>query len=138
MSKPIEEKSNALTLPEKLRAYVPWIFAGIILLGYAYFIHYLIGKTGAKDEEWVKITYIFSSVEAIVFTAVGFIFGREVNRSRAVKAEKNEEKAKKDKKELAKEVLKKLPQPPPNPDAFNLESQDLNKLRNMAEIYLND
>lgn len=138
MSKPIEEKKDEMTLPEKLRAYVPWIFAGVILIGYGIFIYYLIGKTNAEDEEWVKITYIFSSVEAIVFTAVGFIFGREVNKSRAEKAEKGEEKAKKEKKELAKEVLKKLPQPPATPDAMNLESQDLNKLRNMAEIYLND
>ena len=101
------------------------------MLGYTYFIHYLIGKTDTEAEEWIEITYIFSSVEAIVFTAVVFIFGREVNRPRVVKAEKNEEKAKKDKKELAKEILKKLPQTPSTPES-------LNKLRNMAEIYLDD
>ncbi len=138
MLTPKEEKIEAMSLPEKLRAYVPWYFAGIILIGYGLFINYLLGKTGTNNEEWVKITYIFSSVEAIVFTAVGFIFGREVNRSRAEKAEQGEEKARKDKKELAKEVLKKLPQPPSTPDALNLESEDLNKLRNIAESFLNE
>ena len=110
----------------------------MILLGYGWFISYLIGKTNEPNEVWVKITYIFSSVEAIVFTAVGFIFGREVNKSRAVKAEKNEEKAKKDEKELAKEVLKKLPQPPSTPDSMKPNPENLNQLRNMAENYLND
>lgn len=138
MIKPEEEKIDTMTISEKLRAYVPWIFAGIILLGYAWFIYYLIGKTNAEDKEWVKITYIFSSIEAIVFTAVGFIFGREVNRLRAVKAEKSEEKAKKAKNKLAKEVLKKIPQPASTPGAMNLELQNLNKLRSMAETYLND
>jgi len=135
MSKPIEEKSNVMTLPEKLRAYIPWVFSGIILLGYGLLIPYLMSKTGAKAEEWVKLTYVFSSVEAIVFTAVGFIFGREVNRSRAINAEKNEEKAKKEKNELAKEVLEKFPKPPSTPDAMNLEPESLDNLRNMAQKY---
>lgn len=124
-----------MTLIEKLRAYIPWIFSGIILLGYALFIAFMADKTETSNEEWVKLTYIFGSVEAIVFTAVGFIFGNEVNRSRAIKAEKSEEKAKKEKNELAKEVLDKLPIPPSSPDKINFEAQNLNILRNMAEKY---
>ncbi|WP_108805096.1 hypothetical protein [Aquimarina sp. Aq107] len=124
-----------MTLIEKLRAYVPWIIAGIILLGYAFFISFMTEKTKTSDEEWLKLVYIFGSVEAIVFAAVGFIFGNEVNRSRVITAEKNEDKAKREKNELAKEILDKLPVAPSTPDSVNFETQNLNKLRNMAEKY---
>lgn len=131
-----QKQGDTMALHEKLRAYLPWLFAIMILSGYAWFIYYLIGKTDSKDEEWVKITYIFSSVEAIVFTAVGFIFGREVNKSRAVEAERKEEQAKKDKKEFAKEVLDKIPQAPTTPDLPDQASLDINSIRAKAEIYL--
>lgn len=90
-------------------------------------------KTHTDDKEWVKLTYIFSSVEAIVFTAVGFVFGKEVSRSRAISAEKREEKAKNEKRELAREVLDKLPKAPSTPDKISLDG-----LRNKAERYLDD
>lgn len=124
-----------MTLIEKLRAYIPWIISGIILLGYAFFISFMTEKTKTSNEEWVKLTYIFGSVEAIVFAAVGFIFGNEVNRSRVITAEKNEEKAKREKIELAKEILDKLPVAPSTPDSVNFAIQNVNNLRNMAEKY---
>ena len=37
---------------------------------------------------WAHLTYVFGSVEAIVFTAVGWLFGREVHREAAAQATK--------------------------------------------------
>lgn len=124
------------SLEEMLRAIGPWVSAGIILIGYAWLIRYLLGKTTLTDEEWVKLTYIFSSVEAIVFTAVGFIFGREVNRSRALVAESKEEKTRKEKDRLAKEILDKLPVTPGIPTNINTSQSDLIRLRTLAEIHI--
>lgn len=44
---------------------------------------------GVNEIVWGRYIYLLTGVEAIVFTAVGFIFGREVNRARAENAEKD-------------------------------------------------
>ncbi len=137
MSVPNEDNQTVVPTPDKWRTNVPWIFAGIIILGYCWFIIYLVGETGEDENKWTKLTYLFGSVEAIVFTAVGFIFGREVNKSRAVTAEKNEKKAKKEKKELAKEVLDRIPKAPGTPRDLEGRASDDN-LRSMAERALID
>lgn len=67
-----------------------------VLIGYVLFIKHLLDDIGAEDESWKRMMLIFSSVEAIVFAAVGFLFGREVNKKVAEKAEKNEKEAKAD------------------------------------------
>lgn len=75
-------------------------------------------------------------MEAILFSAVGFIFGKEVNRTRAEIAEIQKEKAEKEKeiakdhartaedkgKRLAEKVLDKVEAPPAAPDDFKLRS----------------
>ncbi|WP_400072415.1 hypothetical protein [Zobellia russellii] len=58
-----------------------------ILIAYGFFIYFLIGKVDSGDPSWSRLIYLFSGVEAIVFAAVGFLFGKEVNRQRAEKAE---------------------------------------------------
>ena len=123
-----------ITLSNKLKEYAPWVFAVIILISYGWFITELIKYKNAPSEEWTRLTYIFSSLEAIVFTAVGFIFGREVNRSRAIKAEKGEEKAKKEKQKLAKEILEQLPGPP-DLDQNTKSITQIEGLRSLAKIY---
>lgn len=40
-------------------------------------------------ETWARYTYLFSGLEAIAFAAAGFLFGREVNRQRADRAEQS-------------------------------------------------
>jgi hypothetical protein len=47
----------------------------------------------APAEEWKNRAFVFSSVEAIVFTAVGWLFGREVHRESAETARKDAEEA---------------------------------------------
>jgi len=120
----------------------PWfkkvsvIFAFMIFIGYFIFIYFLIDKTGGtvNETQWSRYIYLFSGVEAILFSAVGFIFGKEVNRTRADKAEKKEEEANKEKeaakdkanaeaakgKKLAEKVLDKIETPPDTPNVMNI------------------
>jgi len=42
---------------------------------------------GASEIVWGRYTYLLGGFEAIVFTAVGWLFGREVNRKQAEQAE---------------------------------------------------
>ncbi len=51
---------------------------------------------GAKDPTWTRWIYLLSGLEAVVFAAVGWLFGSEVNRARAASAEKDAKTAKQD------------------------------------------
>lgn len=76
-----------------------WFIFGlaILILGaYAYFIVFMIGKTNLGEGEelqWSRLVFLFSGVEAIVFAAAGFVFGREVHRSKAEAADNRAENA---------------------------------------------
>lgn len=120
---------------DQFRAVAPWFFAGIILIGYVIFIVFLIGNIGLGGESWIKLTHILGSIEAIVFTAVGFIFGAEVNRTRATTAERKVEEAKKEKNDLATEILNKIPPPPTTPTTPDRQNE-LSDLRFTALKYL--
>ncbi|MDX1363366.1 MAG: hypothetical protein R3243_04085 [Arenibacter latericius] len=85
---------------------LPYIIAVGVLIGYGFFIYFLIGKSNAKELDWSRLIYLFSGVEAIVFAAVGFLFGREVNRKRAENAEKSSELAEKQKEVIKEQVVK--------------------------------
>lgn len=70
---------------------ITYSIAVLSLAGFSWFIYYLVGRTNSASElEWTRSVYLLSGVEAIVFAAAGFLFGREVHR---VRAEKAEEKA---------------------------------------------
>jgi hypothetical protein len=78
-----------------------------ILAVYVLFMAYLaIAQIQIEEPFWGRLVFLFSGIEAIVFTAVGFVFGREINRkseqlaSKMVKdAEKEKEKAEEQKKD---------------------------------------
>lgn len=73
---------------ERLRGIAAVIVAIALLLGFAGLVAYLIGKAGtAADGTWSRYVYLFGAVEALVFTAVGWLFGREVNRQAVQSAE---------------------------------------------------
>jgi hypothetical protein len=58
------------------------------------FAVFLVLNAGTKDAtEWERWVYVFGAVEAPAFTAIGWLFGREVNRQRAEAAEQRAEKA---------------------------------------------
>lgn len=123
----------AATPSFSLRNYLPWIFAAGILIAYFFLVKYMLNNVTLDEKVWVKLTYVFGSVEAIVFAAVGFIFGREVNRSRAVIAESKAKKATNDKKKLAKEVIKSVPGKDGGGVKLESASTDYSHLVQMAE-----
>jgi len=82
------------------------IVAFLALVGFALFIHYMLGLTRAQETEWTRAVYLFTGVEAIAFAAAGFFFGREVQRVRAEKAEKRAEDAEKHAIDAEREVAK--------------------------------
>lgn len=55
---------------------------------------------------WARATWAFGAIEAIAFAAAGFLFGKEVNRERADKAEEGKKKAE-DEKDIAEAAKKK-------------------------------
>ncbi|MDT7827780.1 hypothetical protein RQM65_03760 [Pricia sp. S334] len=82
---------------------ITYVIAIGALIAYGYFIHFLTGKAKFDDPEWSRLIYLFSGVEAIVFAAAGFLFGKEVNRKRAENAEKEKNEAKQEKNEIKQE-----------------------------------
>ncbi|WP_373516541.1 hypothetical protein [Pricia sp.] len=83
---------------------IPYLIASVVLVAYGFFLYFLIGKTDAKELDWSRLIYLFSGVEAIVFAAAGFLFGREVNRKRAENAEEEKKQVQKEKKQVELEV----------------------------------
>lgn len=62
--------------------------AVVLLFAFGLLVYYLNGKADGESElAWQRRVYLFGGVEAIVFTAVGWIFGREVNRQQVDAAE---------------------------------------------------
>jgi len=82
-------------------------------------------KNASDNLKWARYLFLFTGIEAIVFTAVGYVFGRDVSRKSEQKAEqmaeeeKNEkQKAQQEKDEAKKEAQKKT-------DSFVVESRAL-------------
>lgn len=72
----------------QMRYLVTMTIAVVLLVAFGLLVYYLNGKAdGANELAWQRRVYLFGGVEAIVFTAVGWIFGREVNRQQVDAAE---------------------------------------------------
>jgi cytochrome bd-type quinol oxidase subunit 1 len=80
------------------------LFAVVVMVAFAVFAYFLVENADTQDQmEWERWVFVFGAVEAIAFAAIGWIFGREVNRERAEKAETRAETAEgKEKAERAK------------------------------------
>lgn len=66
-----------------------WVFAvGLVILFViaCVILYHLADKPGANEVHWHRYVFVFSAFEAIVFTAVGWVFGREVHLSAAQRA----------------------------------------------------
>jgi hypothetical protein len=60
----------------------------VLLLAFGLLVFYLNGKASGETElTWQRRVYLFGAVETIVFTVVGWIFGRKVNRRQVDAAE---------------------------------------------------
>lgn len=65
----------------------------LVLAAGAVFVAYLVGKVAANQSEWDRYVYLLTGVEAVVFAAVGWLFGKEVHREQAEKASKQADAA---------------------------------------------
>lgn len=74
--------------PSTWREVVALSTAGLALLAFFVLLFYLLSQVQElSDIAWTRAVYLLTGVEAIVFAAMGFVFGREVQRGRAEKAE---------------------------------------------------
>lgn len=59
-----------------------YLIAVLLLIAFAALVVVMVVLADrSSDQVWQRRIYLFSAVEAIVFTAVGWLFGREVNRT---------------------------------------------------------
>ena len=68
----------------------------LILVAFLGLALFMIVNADASDPVWKNRLAIFTTVQAIVYTAVGWLFGREVNRGAKEAAEKSADMAKAD------------------------------------------
>src|SRR2546425_13259833 len=66
---------------------VPLIVAIAVLFIFWSLMRQMMGQTKVPELEWSRSAYLYAGVEAIAYAAAGFLFGREVHRQRAEKAE---------------------------------------------------
>lgn len=85
------------------------IFAVLVFIGFGTLVGYMAVHAVTSDVtdsenkiEWDHLVFLFTSVEAIVFAAGAFIFGREINRSSANASEQRANDA--DDKKTAAEI----------------------------------
>jgi hypothetical protein len=72
-----------------------WILTAVLLAAYSAGIYFLAQNVGAEETKWGRFIFMFQGFEVMVFAAIGWVFGREVNRVRADKAEDRADNAQK-------------------------------------------
>lgn len=82
------------------------IVAIAILVVFLVFVRVMLDSVDASEPAWSRMAYLFGGVEALAFAATGFLFGREVNRARAERAEVSAEAAQEKSEQAAKEAGK--------------------------------
>ena len=73
-----------------------FIVAVGLLVAFVAMVIYMLVTSDGDATTWERQVYVFGAVEAIVFTAVGWIFGREVHRAGAQDARQDAKEAKED------------------------------------------
>ncbi len=82
------------TVFDRARPLTALFVAVILIIGFLIFVAVLnAGADSANSEVWQRRIYLLGGVEAIVFTAVGWLFGREVNRQQVDRAESQVQQA---------------------------------------------
>jgi hypothetical protein len=67
---------------------VPLVVAASTVVLWAIFVVLLVLSTDSSESRWLRLTFIFGSVQAIAFAAAGALFGVAVQENRVRKAEK--------------------------------------------------
>jgi hypothetical protein len=79
---------------ENLRGVLAAAVAVLLLVGFAGLVFFLVGQVGSASEgAWSRYIFLFGAAEALVFTAIGWLFGREVNRQAAQSADARADQA---------------------------------------------
>ncbi len=77
-----------------------WFAVALTALFVVLVVVMLIAAKGSTSQ-WQNMVYVFGSVEALVFTAIGWVFGREVQRGQVAAARADAATAKQDAKDNA-------------------------------------
>lgn len=73
------------------------VVAAVVIAVFVAFGAFLVFNADTENStEWERWVYVFGAAEAVAFAAIGWMFGREVNRQRAEKAEEGADKARAD------------------------------------------
>jgi len=83
------QAKSAGPLPWRWQFYV----AALLIVAFIVLTVCMLRWANATDDVWKNRVFVFSSVQSIVFTAVGWIFGREVNRAQVDSARKDADQA---------------------------------------------
>jgi hypothetical protein len=77
-----------------LKMWAAVLVAVLAVAGFALTVWYLLKSAhSSTDAGWQRLAYVFSGVQTVVFTAVGWLFGREVNRRQAETAQERADAA---------------------------------------------
>jgi hypothetical protein len=82
-----------------------WVAIAIIG-GFVALLGYMISQLGAGEVRWTRLAFLYGTVEAVLFAAVGAIFGTRVQRERAEHAEARASDAEKRADEHAEDAVK--------------------------------
>ena len=93
--------------PEESRWKEPDFWFGVgVIIAFAGLSFYLMRAAATSDETgWTRMLYVYGGLEAIVFAAAGYIFGREVHRERAEVAEEMAQNAAQELRDATEEKL---------------------------------
>ena len=94
-SKPITRSAPGDGVTSRRDTIAP-VVAIATLVFFALVLLYLGWQIGLPQQQWDRLVFLLKGVEAIAFTAAGYLFGKEVNRQRAEKAEERAEAAEED------------------------------------------
>ena len=74
---------------------VPLVVAILVLWYFGTLIKRMFGLTSPNitELEWGRNTYLYAGIEALAYAAAGFLFGKEVHRQQAEKAEANADRS---------------------------------------------
>lgn len=81
-----------------------WTAVAVLLVFGAVAIYMLAMAAGVDADVWQRRVYVFSGVQAIAFTAVGWLFGREVNSGVAAAATDAAAKARAENRQVSAEL----------------------------------
>jgi hypothetical protein len=70
-----------------LKSAVTLVTAIALIVAGGVLIAFMFQNVAATDDEWQRYVYLLSGVEAVVFAAVRWLFGKEVHREQAATAE---------------------------------------------------